>query len=37
MCAWKKTEDETGGNYQEAAKKEAVRMRDDICRYVTIL
>jgi orotidine-5'-phosphate decarboxylase len=37
MCAWKKTEDETGGNYQEAAKKEAIRMRDDICRYVTIL
>jgi orotidine-5'-phosphate decarboxylase len=37
MCAWKKTEDETGRNYQEAAKKEAIRMRDDICRYVTIL
>ncbi len=37
MCAWKKTEDETGRNYQEAAKAEAIRMRDDICRFVTIL
>ena len=37
MCAWKKTEDETGRNYQEAAKAEAIRMKDDICRFVTIL
>ncbi len=37
MCAWKKTEDETGRNYGEAARAEAIRMRDDICRFVTIL
>ena len=37
MCAWKKTEDATGRNYQAAARAEAERMRDDICRYVTIL
>lgn len=37
MCAWKKTEDQTGRNYQEAAKAEAIRMRDDICRFITIL
>lgn len=37
MCAWKKTEDGTGRDYQEAARAEAIRMRDDICRYVTIL
>ena len=37
MCAWKKTEDGTGKDYQEAARNEAIRMRDDICRYVTIL
>lgn len=37
MCAWKKTEDETGRNYQEAARNEAIRMRNDICRFVTIL
>ena len=37
MCAWKKTEDPTGRNYQEAAKAEAIRMRDDICRFITIL
>ena len=35
MCAWKKTED--GRDYQEAARNEAIRMRDDICRFVTIL
>ena len=37
MCAWKKTDDASGRNYQEAAKAEAIRMRDDICRFVTIL
>ena len=37
MCAWKKTDDTTGRNYQAAARAEAERMRDDICRYVTIL
>ena len=37
MCAWKKTEDQTGRNYQEAARAEAIRMRDDICRFVDIL
>ena len=37
MCAWKKTEDGTGRDYQEAARNEAIRMRDDICRFVTIL
>ncbi len=37
MCAWKKTDDGTGRDYQEAARNEAIRMRDDICRYVTIL
>lgn len=37
MCAWKKTEDTTGQNYQAAARAEAERMRDDICRFVTIL
>ena len=37
MCAWKKTEDGTGKDYQEAARNEAIRMRDDICSYVRIL
>ena len=37
MCAWKKTEDGSGRDYQAAARAEAERMRDDICRYVTIL
>jgi orotidine-5'-phosphate decarboxylase len=37
MCAWKKTADGTGKDYQEAARNEAIRMRDDICAYVTIL
>lgn len=37
MCAWQKTDDETGRNFGEAARAEAIRMRDDICRYVTIL
>lgn len=37
MCAWKKTQDGTGLDYQEAARAEAIRMRDDILRYVTIL
>ena len=37
MCAWKKTEDGTGMDYQEAARNEAIRMRDDILRFVTIL
>ena len=36
MCAWKKTE-QNGLDYQEAARNEAVRMREDICRFVTIL
>ncbi len=29
MCAWKKTE-QNGADYQEAARNEAIRMRDDI-------
>ena len=37
MCAWKKTEDGTGMDYQDAARAEAIRMRDDICRFVKIL
>ena len=37
MCAWTKTEDGTGRDYQEAARNEAIRMREDICRFVTIL
>lgn len=37
MCAWKKTEDGTGKDYQEAARAEAIRMRDDILRFVDIL
>lgn len=37
MCAWKKTDDETGRNFGVAARAEALRMRDDICRYVTII
>lgn len=37
MCAWKKTQDGTGMDYQEAARNEAVRMRDDIGRFVTVL
>ncbi len=37
MCAWQKTEDTSGRNFGEAARAEAIRMRDDICRYVTIL
>ena len=36
MCAWKKTE-QNGLDYQEAARNEAIRMRDDIGRFVTIL
>jgi len=36
MCAWQQ-ERYAGLDYQEAARKEAIRMRDDICRYVTIL
>ncbi len=35
MCAWKKAED--GCDYQEAARREAIRMREDICKYVSIL
>ena len=37
MCAWKKMEDGTGRDYQEAARNEAIRMRKDICTYVTVL
>lgn len=37
MCAWKKTEDGTGRDYQEAARAEAIRMRDDILQFVQIL
>lgn len=37
MCAWKKTEDGSGKDYQEAARTEAIRMRDDILRFVEIL
>ncbi len=37
LCAWQKTEDPSGKNYQEAARNEAIRMREDICRFVDIL
>lgn len=37
MCAWKKTADGTGRDFMEAARAEAIRMRDDICRFVEIL
>ena len=37
MCAWQKIEGSDGRDYQEAARNEAIRMRDDICRFVTIL
>ena len=37
MCAWKKTAGGTGKDYQEAARNEAIRMRDDISRFVTVL
>lgn len=37
MCAWKKTADGTGKDYQEAARNEAIRMRNDIGRFVTVL
>ncbi len=36
MCAWKKT-DGDGRDFQEASRKAAIAMRDDICKYVTIL
>lgn len=37
MCAWKKTGDGSGRDYQEAARGEAIRMRDDILQFVDIL
>ena len=37
MCAWQKIEGSDGRDFQEAARNEAIRMRDDICRFVTIL
>ncbi len=36
MCAWQKTGSD-GADYAELAAKEAVRMRDDIGRFVTVL
>ncbi len=36
MCAWKKTGGD-GTDYQEAARNEAIRMRDDIGAYVRVL
>ena len=36
MCAWKKT-GRDGLDYQEAARAAAIAMRDDICKYVTIV
>lgn len=36
MCAWKKT-GQNGADYQEAARAEAIRMRDEIRQYVTVL
>lgn len=36
MCAWQKTGGD-GGDYQQAARRAALAMRDDICRYVTIV
>jgi orotidine-5'-phosphate decarboxylase len=36
MCAWQKTESD-GTDYAELAAREAVRMRDDIAKYVTVL
>ena len=37
MCAWQKIEGSDGRDYQEAARAEAIRMRDDIGRFVTVL
>lgn len=37
MCAWKKTGDDTGRNYQQAAREEAIRMRDDILNFITLV
>ena len=38
MCAWQKTGDTTGRDYRPGSPgRGAERMRDDICRYVTIL
>ena len=37
MCAWQKAEDSSGKNYQEAARNEAIRMKNDICTYITVL
>lgn len=36
MCAWQKT-DKEGMDYQEAARDAAIRMRDELKRYITIL
>lgn len=36
MCAWQKT-DSDGRDYAALAAQEAVRMRDDICRFVTVV
>ena len=36
MCAWQKTGKE-GMDYQEAARDAAIRMRDELKRYITIL
>ncbi len=37
MCAWQKLEGSDGRDYQEAARNEAIRMREDIGRFVTVL
>ncbi len=37
MCAWQKAEGSSGKNYQEAARNEAIRMKNDICTYITVL
>ncbi|MCI2106921.1 MAG: orotidine-5'-phosphate decarboxylase [Intestinimonas sp.] len=36
MCAWQKTGGD-GTDYQEASRRAALAMKDDICRYVTIV
>ncbi len=36
MCAWKKEEGLDEHEFAQAARREAIRMRDDICSYITI-
>ena len=34
LCAWKKAEDSSGESYAEAARREALRMKEDITRWL---